>query len=89
MQLRLIPFYLLLGMAVSCSLGCSSYRQVSRPELWGMSLPETWEYDLLRSSGKSHSEARRFIRQRRNEMPAWQEREVPITQHFTGSEASD
>jgi hypothetical protein len=50
-------------LLVLFSTGCSVWRVVSCPELWGMSLPETWEYDLQRASGKSVQEARRAARQ--------------------------
>ncbi|MDB4778260.1 hypothetical protein OAG68_02270 [bacterium] len=46
--------------------GCSIWRQASQPELWGLSLPETWSYGELRNSGKTHFEARRIIRQSRS-----------------------
>lgn len=80
MRSRLVLFLLLTAVVLPYSTGCSIYRHASRPELWGMSLPETWEYDSLRKSGKSHSEARQIIWQRRNEPRATQDRELTQTQ---------
>ena len=56
---------ILLGLCLmfSFTAGCSVWRQASRPELWGLSLPESWEYDYHRSSGMSVLESRRAARQ--------------------------
>ncbi len=65
MRLRMVLLCAAAVLLLPVSTGCSVYRYVSRPELWGMSLPESWEYDSLRHDGKSHSEARRIIRNSR------------------------
>lgn len=50
----------LLFIALTCS-GCTLWRYYSRPELWGLSHQESFEYDKLRQSGKSHGEARSLV----------------------------
>ena len=73
-----VRLFLVTVLILTISPGCSVWRQASRPELWGMSLPETWDYDMLRSSGVSHSEARRIIRQKRTE--------ASVTERHAGAE---
>ncbi len=63
MRQKLILVAVMAMLTVPFSTGCSVWRQVSRPELWGLSLLETWEYDRHRRSGKSVLESRRAARQ--------------------------
>lgn len=80
MRSRLLIICLLAASTLPFATGCSLYRQVSRPELWGLSLPESWEYDNLRNSGKSHFEARQMIWRSRQAPRAAPEHDTPEPQ---------
>lgn len=67
MRSNLILCCLVTALAIPSMSGCAIYRHYSRPELWGLSFTESWDYDLLRHSGRSHAEARRIIRERKGE----------------------
>jgi len=80
---------LLATLILFTSTGCSIWRQVSRPELWGLSLPETWRYDSLRASGKSHLEARQIIRTSPTKLPTPQELETVEPQTSVRNQVSN
>lgn len=67
MRSKLVLVCLLTALVLPMAAGCTYWRYGSRPELWGMGLLETWEYDSMRQSGMTHWEARRIIRERRAE----------------------
>jgi hypothetical protein len=52
-------------LLLSCSSGCTYWRIASQPELWGLTIPETWEYG--RRPGELILEARRNARRRAHE----------------------
>jgi len=81
MRSKLVLVCVLATLFLPVSTGCSVWKQVSRPELWGLGLPEMWEYDRLRNSGKSHKETRQITRQSRAATPVSQERETFEFQH--------
>jgi hypothetical protein len=52
-KLRICALFVL--TATVSTTGCTYWRYVSRPELWGMSLEESWEYDRQRNQAMTRS----------------------------------
>ncbi len=89
MRSKLLVVCVLATLLIPFSTGCSIWRQVTRPELWGLTLLETWEYDSLRKSGQSHAEARQTIRQKRAAPPVSQESEADEVQDDLSTQTHD